>query len=156
MGFSDATYAVVTGKQWFRVPETVKFILNGKLPPRVMSKDALLYIAGKYTAEVAQYKAVEFVGGGATDMSLASRMTMSNMGVEIGAKFAFFEADEKTLEMGPFGSTMMACPGDVMDLERLYLQELEKVGRYRLTSAGDLELLNESGDPVLVFVRSEP
>ena len=65
-------------------------------------------------------------------------------------------ADEKTLEMGPFGSTMMACPEDVMDLERLYLQELEKVGRYRLTSAGDLELLNESGDPVLVFVRSEP
>jgi 3-isopropylmalate/(R)-2-methylmalate dehydratase large subunit len=98
MGFSDATYAVVTGKQWFRVPGTVKFILNGKLPPRVMSKDALLYIAGKYTAEVAQYKAVEFVGAGATEMSLASRMTMSNMGVEIGAKFAFFEADEKTLE----------------------------------------------------------
>jgi len=97
MGFSDAAYAVTTGKQWFLVPETVKFVLKGKFPPRVMSKDALLYLAGKYTAEVAQYKAVEFSGPGAKEMSLSSRMTMSNMGVEIGAKFAFFEADEKTL-----------------------------------------------------------
>lgn len=98
MGFSDASYAVATGRQWFRVPETVKFVLKGTLPQRVMSKDALLYIAGKYTAEVAQYKAVEFSGPAAAAMSIASRMTMSNMGVEIGAKFAFFEADEKTLE----------------------------------------------------------
>lgn len=98
MGFSDATYAVITGKQWFRVPETIKFVLKGTFPRRVMSKDALLYIAGKYTAEVAQYKAVEFSGPGAKAMSVSSRMTMSNMGVEIGAKFAFFEADEKTLE----------------------------------------------------------
>ncbi len=98
LGFSDAAYAVATGKQWFRVPETIKFLLKGTLPRRVMSKDALLYIAGKYTAEVAQYKAVEFSGPGAKAMSLSSRMTMSNMGVEIGAKFAFFEADEKTLE----------------------------------------------------------
>lgn len=98
MGMSDATYAVAIGRQWFRVPETIKFILNGTLARRVMSKDALLYIAGKYTAEVAQYKAVEFTGLAAKEMSIASRMTMSNMGVEIGAKFAFFEADEKTLE----------------------------------------------------------
>jgi 3-isopropylmalate/(R)-2-methylmalate dehydratase large subunit len=98
MGFSDVTYAVATGAQWFRVPDTIKFTLKGKLPWRVMSKDAMLFIAGEYTAEVAQYKAVEFTGPGAREMSLSSRMTMSNMGVEIGAKFAFFEADEKTLE----------------------------------------------------------
>ena len=98
MGMSDATYAVAIGRQWFRVPETIKFMLNGTLTRRVMSKDVLLYLAGKYTAEVAQYKAVEFAGPAAKQMSVASRMTMSNMGVEIGAKFAFFEADEKTLE----------------------------------------------------------
>jgi 3-isopropylmalate/(R)-2-methylmalate dehydratase large subunit len=94
---SDTAYAAATGKQWFRVPETIQFFLKGSLPPLVMSKDVLLYIAGKYTSEVAQYKAVEFLGPGASGMSVSSRMTMSNMGVEIGAKFAFFEADEKTL-----------------------------------------------------------
>jgi homoaconitase/3-isopropylmalate dehydratase large subunit len=88
-------YVFATGRLWFKVPETIQFYLAGKLPARVMSKDILLYIAGKYSAEVAQYKAVEFVGPLSEEMSLASRMTMSNMAVEIGAKFGFFVPDQK-------------------------------------------------------------
>jgi homoaconitase/3-isopropylmalate dehydratase large subunit len=60
-----------------------------------MSKDIILYLAGKYSAEAAQYKAVEFVGPLAEEMNIASRMTMSNMAVEIGAKFGFFVPDQK-------------------------------------------------------------
>ncbi len=97
LGVSEVTYLLATGQLWLRVPPTIKFVLSGTFKPRVMSKDLILYIAGKYTTEVAQYKAVEFVGPAADNMSIASRMTMSNMGVEIGAKFAFFNADEKTL-----------------------------------------------------------
>ena len=95
LGFTDMAYVFATGKLWFRVPETIKFVMSGTAPPGVMSKDIILYIAGKYSVSVAQYKAVEFAGPVAKEMSLASRMTMSNMSVEIGAKFGFFEPDEK-------------------------------------------------------------
>lgn len=98
IGFSEMAYVLATGKLWFRVPETVRFLMSGTLQPRVMSKDIILYIAGKYTTSVAQYKAVEFSGPLAGELSIASRMTMSNMSVEIGAKFGFFEPDEKVRE----------------------------------------------------------
>jgi 3-isopropylmalate/(R)-2-methylmalate dehydratase large subunit len=97
IGVSEMAYVMGTGQLWMRVPTTIKFVLSGELMSRVMSKDIILYIAGKYTTEVAQYKAVEFVGPLADNLSLAGRMTVSNMGVEIGAKFAFFNADDKTL-----------------------------------------------------------
>lgn len=98
IGYSEMAYVLATGKLWFLVPETIQFRLEGDLPKGVMSKDLLLYIAGLYSAEVAQYKAIEFTGSTAQKMSLASRMTMSNMSVELGAKFGFFEADEKVEE----------------------------------------------------------
>jgi len=98
IGVSEMAYVLTTGTLWFKVPETIKFHMVGKLEPGVMSKDLILYIAGKYSAEVAQYKSVEFTGPVAQEMSLASRMTMSNMAVEIGAKFGFFEPDEKVTQ----------------------------------------------------------
>jgi len=97
IGYTEMAYVMKTGSLWMRVPETIRFNLVGKLARRVMSKDILLYIAGAYSVEVAQYKAIEFTGPAASDLSVSSRMTMSSMGVDLGAKFAFFEADEKTL-----------------------------------------------------------
>jgi 3-isopropylmalate/(R)-2-methylmalate dehydratase large subunit len=97
IGYSENAYVMVKGSLWFQVPETIRFVLKGKMGPGVSSKDVILKIAGQYTAEVAQYKAVEFAGPAAKGMSIDQRMTISNMGVEIGAKFAFFEADEKTV-----------------------------------------------------------
>ena len=98
IGYSEMAYVMATGKLWFRVPETIQFRMEGDLPKGVMSKDILLCIAGQHSAEVAQYKAVEFTGSAARNMSLAGRMTMSNMSVELGAKFAFFEPDQKVAE----------------------------------------------------------
>jgi len=97
IGHSELTYAMVKGSLWFMVPETIRVVLTGKLPKGASAKDIILNFAGKYTAEVAQYMAVEFTGPTAKDLSIAQRMTISNMGVEIGAKFAFFEADDKTM-----------------------------------------------------------
>jgi len=97
IGHSEIAYVMVKGSLWFQVPETIRFVLKGAMPPGVSSKDIILRIAGQYTAEVAQYKAVEFTGPAAKALSIDQRMTISNMGVEIGAKFAFFEADEKTV-----------------------------------------------------------
>lgn len=98
IGYSEMAYVMATGKLWFRVPETIQLRMEGDLPKGVMSKDILLCIAGQHSAEVAQYKAVEFTGSAARNMSLAGRMTMSNMSVELGAKFAFFEPDQKVAE----------------------------------------------------------
>jgi len=97
IGISELAWSMAKGSLWFMVPETIRFDLTGKLPPGVSAKDIILKIAGDYTAEVAQYKAVEFAGPAAKALSMDGRMTISNMGVEIGAKFAFFEADEKTI-----------------------------------------------------------
>jgi 3-isopropylmalate/(R)-2-methylmalate dehydratase large subunit len=98
IGVSEMAYVLATGELWMRVPSTLRFVIQGELPERVTSKDIILYLAGKYTTKVAQYKAIEFAGPTAERMTMASRMTMANMGVELGAKFAFFEADRKTLD----------------------------------------------------------
>lgn len=98
IGFSELAYAMVKSELWFRVPETIRFVLKGSLPKGVRPKDIQLKIAGDHGAEVAQYKAVEYSGPAADAMSVDERMTLSNMGIEIGAKFAFFHADDKTVE----------------------------------------------------------
>ncbi len=98
IGFTEMTYVFATGKLWFRVPETIRFELSGKLPYNVMSKDVILKLLGEYSAEAAQYKSVEFTGSLSGELSISSRMTMTNMALEMGAKFAFFETDQKTID----------------------------------------------------------
>ncbi len=98
IGFSEMAYVMGTGELWFRVPETIRFVLKGEFQPYVGSKDAVLHIAGKFTTEVGQYRSLEFGGPAAGAMSVESRITMSNMAVELGAKFGFFAVDDKTVE----------------------------------------------------------
>lgn len=97
IGVSEVAYVMAIGSLWLQVPETIRFVLKGKLPKGVSSKDILLHIAGQYSAEVAQYKAIEFSGSVARALSIGQRLTMSNMGVELGAKFTLFEGDDKTM-----------------------------------------------------------
>ena len=97
IGTTEMAYVLAKGELWFLVPETIRMVLTGRLSERVASKDILLHIAGTYGTEVAQYKSIEFVGQGAEALTIESRMTMSNMAVEIGAKFGLFNADDKTL-----------------------------------------------------------
>jgi len=96
IGVTEMTYVLATGELWLQVPPTIRFELGGRTGPGIMSKDVVLYLAGRFGTEVAQYRAIEFGGPAAAAMSIASRMTMANMGVELGAKFAFFAADETT------------------------------------------------------------
>ncbi|MBI2848484.1 MAG: 3-isopropylmalate dehydratase large subunit [Chloroflexi bacterium] len=91
-------WVLAKGEIWFRVPETIKFELAGELPFRVMGKDVILKIAGDYGTDLALYKAAEFHGPAVAQMGLSDRLAIANMGVEIGAKFAMFEADQKTLD----------------------------------------------------------
>jgi len=98
IGTTDMAVVFATGELWFRVPESIKFRIRGALPKYVTSKDVILKIAGEYGTEVAQYKSVEFEGPTISNMSIASRMTISNMAMEIGAKFALIPPDDKTIE----------------------------------------------------------
>ena len=95
VGNTDLFYSYVKGELWLRVPHTIKFKITGKLPSNVMSKDIIIKIAGDYSAEVATYKSIEFTGDTMENLSIASRMTMSNFALELGAKFAFGVPDEK-------------------------------------------------------------
>jgi len=133
IGFSEMAYALATGKLWFRVPQTIRFELNGELPFPVSSKDIILKIAGDYSAEAAQYKAVEFSGRASRDMSVESRMTISNMAVEIGAKFCFFETDDKTQAYlsnrthVPYQEIHFEEPSENMEVYHIDVSEMEPV-----------------------------
>ena len=83
---------------WVKVPQTIKVTVNGKLPANVRSKDIILRLIGDLGADGATYQALEFTGSTIDEMSVASRMTMSNMAIEAGAKCALFTPDEKTAE----------------------------------------------------------
>jgi 3-isopropylmalate/(R)-2-methylmalate dehydratase large subunit len=96
IGTSDMVYALATGRLWLRVPETIRFELTGDLMPTVSWKDVILYLAGRFGADAAQYKAMEFAGPAATNADMSSRLTVSNMALEMGAKFGLFAADDVT------------------------------------------------------------
>lgn len=96
MGSTDVALALATGKNWFKVPETVKIILKGKTRKGVYSKDVILYIIGKLGANYSTYKAVEFQGEYINSLSMDARFTITNMAIEMGAKAGLIEPDEKT------------------------------------------------------------
>ncbi len=98
IGYTEMASILGTGTLWIKVPETIKVNITGKLPNNVMAKDIILRLIGDLGADGATYKALEFTGDTVENMTVASRMSMSNMAVEAGAKCALFSPDEKTAE----------------------------------------------------------
>ncbi len=96
IGSTDAAAAIATGKLWFKVPASMKFVLNGKLPNGVYSKDCILTIIGRIGVDGALYKAMEFTGPALSYMSMEARMTITNMAIEAGAKSGIIGFDEIT------------------------------------------------------------
>jgi 3-isopropylmalate/(R)-2-methylmalate dehydratase large subunit len=82
------------GETWFRVPESVKINLKGKLPKGVFAKDLALWIIGMIGASGADYMSIEYHGEGVKTLNLSDRMTIANLASEMGAKNAVFPADE--------------------------------------------------------------
>ena len=98
IGSTDMAAAMATGKLWFKVPSSIKFILHGKFRPYVSGKDLILYIIGKIGVDGALYKAMEYTGDGVSSLSMDDRFTIANMAIEAGAKNGIFPVDEKTLD----------------------------------------------------------
>jgi 3-isopropylmalate/(R)-2-methylmalate dehydratase large subunit len=93
---ADMFYVLLYGELWFQVPESIRVVLDGRQPNYPIAKDIILYIAGKYGEDIAQSMSIEYSGSLVSQLSIDSRMCLSTHGVELGAKFAMFEADETT------------------------------------------------------------
>ena len=98
IGSTEAAAVMATGKIWFNVPQSIKIIVNGKFNKYVTPKDLILNVIGKLGVDGAIYKSVEFTGSTIHEMSIAGRMTLCNMVVEMGAKNGIIEPDAITKE----------------------------------------------------------
>lgn len=98
VGCTDYLYAMVTGKSWLLVPETLKFNLTGRLNDGVYARDFILSVIGMIGANGANYMAMEFGGEGLKTLDMSDRICICNLCVEAGAKTALMEVDEITLD----------------------------------------------------------
>ena len=110
VGCTDYLYAMVTGKSWVLVAETLRFNLTGKLPEGVYARDLILTIIGKIGANGANYKAMEFAGEGLKTLTMSDRIAICNLCVEAGAKTALMEVDDIALDyLHEHGREPKAC-----------------------------------------------
>lgn len=97
VGSTDIAACYLTGKAWFKVPDTMKFVVTGKRKPFVYGKDIILFIIGKIGVDGALYRAMEFAGEGISALSMDSRFSICNMAIEAGGKNGIIEPDEVTI-----------------------------------------------------------
>jgi len=97
VGSTDLAITLATGKNWFKVPQTIRINLTGRIPKGVFAKDIILYIISKVRSDGATYNAVEFSGPVISNLDMDARFTICNMVVEMGAKAGFMPVDDKTL-----------------------------------------------------------
>ncbi|MHA1237639.1 MAG: 3-isopropylmalate dehydratase large subunit [Candidatus Odinarchaeia archaeon] len=98
IGTTEMAAVFATGKCWFRVPETIKFEITGKLKPYVYAKDVILKILLEIGVDGALYKAMEFSGPVVKELSMDERFVLCNMAIEGGAKNGIINPDEKTIQ----------------------------------------------------------
>lgn len=98
VGSTDMAAAMATGEAWFKVPETIRFVFHGELPPYVGGKDLILRVIGDIGVDGARYMAMEFTGPVINSLSIDNRFTMANMAIEAGGKNGIFAPDEITLD----------------------------------------------------------
>lgn len=98
IGATEMAVVWATGELWLKVPETIKIEVRGRFKKWVFAKDLILHCMGTLKADGADYKSVEFDGETISGMSIASRMVLSNLSMEMGAKAAFVYPDDKTIQ----------------------------------------------------------
>ncbi|MBU0581272.1 MAG: 3-isopropylmalate dehydratase large subunit [Candidatus Margulisbacteria bacterium] len=98
IGSTELGNVMATGKLWFKVPESIKIEVNGKLPKDVMAKDLILKVIGDLGVDGALYMAMEWTGSTIENMSIDERMTLTNMAIECGAKSGIIAPDQKTID----------------------------------------------------------
>lgn len=110
LGSTEISVAWVTGKAWFKVPETIRVEISGQTQPGVFAKDVMIHLVGKLGMDYATYRSVEFGGEYIESLPMEERIIFANMSTEIGAKCGLIAADQTTLDflenqtlaVGPF------------------------------------------------------
>ncbi|NOR77875.1 MAG: homoaconitate hydratase family protein [Methanophagales archaeon] len=98
VGSTEAAAAMATGRLWFKVPETQRFVIRGEPKRYVMGKDIILHIIGDIGVSGSLYKSQEFYGTAIESLNLSDRITISNMAIEAGAKAGIIPPDDKVFE----------------------------------------------------------
>ena len=98
IGNTDAAFILGTGKLLIKVPATMRFVMDGQLPPYLLAKDLILQIIGDITVSGATYRTMEFAGSTVENMSMEERMTLCNMVIEAGGKNGVIAADQTTFD----------------------------------------------------------
>ena len=96
VGSTDLGAAMLTGKAWFKVPQTIRLVFKGRLPKDVTGKDLILIAIERLGVEGANYRALEITGPVIDKLSMEGRLTMSNMAIEAGAKTGIVPPDDVT------------------------------------------------------------
>ena len=96
VGNTDAGFVMGTGKTWLKVPQTMRFVFTGEMPPYLMAKDLILAVIGDIGVDGATYRAMEFDGDGVFALNIEERMTLCNMAIEAGGKNGVIPADAVT------------------------------------------------------------
>ncbi|MBI3698488.1 MAG: 3-isopropylmalate dehydratase large subunit [Acidobacteria bacterium] len=113
IGATEMAGVWTEGKLWFKVPSTIRIEVAGELGPWISAKDLVLHIIGKLGADGADYRAVEFDGPVVRGMTVASRMVLANLAMEMGAKVAFTPADETLASYLAQRTGRAFAPGDL-------------------------------------------
>lgn len=123
VGSTDIAGVYLTGKAWFKVPESIKVHITGKFKKHVSGKDLILKVISILGVNGANYKALEFSGPGIKNMSMESRLTVSNMAIEAGGKTGLFPVDDTTIayekERGITAEPLQPDP------DAIYFKEIE-------------------------------
>ena len=98
MGSTDISFAIITGGNWFKVPESIKVELIGKPGKHIYGKDIILEVIRILGVDGALYKALEFTGEGVKHLGMADRFSICNMAIEAGAKSGIIAVDDITKE----------------------------------------------------------
>ncbi|MGP1579651.1 MAG: 3-isopropylmalate dehydratase large subunit [Wolinella sp.] len=110
MGSTDLAYAMITGKNWFKIPQSIRVIFSGKPAQHVYGKDLILEIIRRIGVDGALYKALEFQGDAIPHLSMDDRFSLCNMAIEAGAKSGIIAADEVTEEFMSARKSLRAKP----------------------------------------------
>ena len=136
IGATEMAGVWTEGSLWFKVPSTIRVEVSGEMGPWISPKDLILYIIGKLGAAGADYRAVEFDGPVIREMSIAGRMVLANLSMEMGAKVAFTPVDDKLLRY------VARTASRVMPMSRRYLPD-ENARYERVLSINASEVLRE-------------
>ncbi|AWI33982.1 3-isopropylmalate dehydratase large subunit [Helicobacter apodemus] len=126
MGSTDLAYAMITGKNWFKIPSSIKVEFIGKPAKHIYGKDLILEVIRQIGVDGALYQALEFCGEGVGHLNMDDRFSLCNMAIEAGAKNGIIAVDEVTREFLRQRKSLRAKPREFFsDNDANYTQTLQ-------------------------------